>query len=149
MISNVNTDMDQILDIFVKEQITDSFISPGGLAVAIKNMAKNGKKCLSIENILCGGSYVYTSIRKELNDYFPNATFRIAYGSTEVNVMCSLTQEPTCKKKDSLSVGVLRDNNQAKLLDEVDKKPLGINEIGEIYVKCPENVCKVRTSKMF
>ena len=145
IICHVDVDIVEALDIFEDQQITDTFLPPGALANSMKSMEENEKKCFSMENVLCGGSLVYTSIRKNFHNYFPKSEMHVVYGATEINVTCSMFHDN--KAEDTLSVGILKENVQIKILEDVNGTPLGINEVGEICVKAPDNVCKVKPYK--
>ena len=141
IISNTAVVFENIFTMYDDYKITHTFLQPGSLATVMKVMEEKKIQCLNVEHMMCGGSFVYASLRKSFAKSFPNAVMGIAYGTTEVHHLTLLIHDKNAKE--TLSVGVLRENIQMKIVNE-DDIPLGFNQIGDICAKPYKNVFCVR-----
>lgn len=131
-------DFEKLPDILDDFKVTDTFMHPGSLAILMKIMDEKKRQNFSLENFFCGGSLVYATIRKNFEKYFPKATLRIFYGTTEVHIITSLAHDPNAEPTNT--VGLLKKNVQVKIMNDEDGSNLGVGEIGEICVKAWEHV---------
>ncbi|XP_073836128.1 uncharacterized protein [Musca autumnalis] len=83
----------------------------------------------SIVDYAVGGSRVSYSLIEKFQKYAPNATYKVAYGTSEVCVIVSSGMvEPTN------SVGFLKANVEVKIIN-AHGESMGPNEVGEICIR--------------
>lgn len=113
--------------------MTTTLCSVESASMMLQSPDFNPKDFLSIREFLCGGERVPRNVREFLKSQLIHASFGVAYGSTECGVITNYDREADTSGIEDNVVGNVTRNAMIKIVDIDDKKPLGVNEVGEVY----------------
>lgn len=118
-----------------KYQVTTSIISVE-LAVAMQASEDfNSSDFQSIKDVLCGGERVPSLTREFMKSHLPRGSFSVAYGSTESGLVSKNDELFDSSKISGNIVGKPNTNAHLKIVDISSRKPLGLNQVGEVLTK--------------
>lgn len=124
-------------------KVTTTITSVESALMMMKSLDFNPDDFGSITEFSCGGERIPRNVREFLKSNLPRRSFKVAYGSTEAGVITSFEQDGDTSEDSDNVIGGLRSNTQCKIVDIESREALGINEVGEIYVKA-ERMFSVR-----
>ncbi|KAL5278064.1 hypothetical protein ACFFRR_002985 [Megaselia abdita] len=119
------------MDLIERYNVTATFLVPRNIALMLNCPEIETRNLKSLNCVATGGSKLPVDLRTRFQKLIdPNCQFRVFYGISEMGVISSTVMEG-----DSDSSGTLHPNLELKLLDSNGKK-LGIEEEGEIHIRC-------------
>lgn len=122
-----------LFELVEKHKITRTFLSPSQIVSCLESKNISDANLSSLKVCYTGGSLILEDIRSQFEKTLSeNAKVSTLYGLTEIGACCTWNYD----KIKANSVGVLKHQNVAKIIDE-DGKSVGPNEKGEICIKPP------------
>lgn len=122
---------------------TSTITSVESVLMMLKSLDFSPEDFTSMKEFICGGERIPRNVRDFLKPQLPHGSFNVAYGSTEAGVITSFENFDDTSDKNDNVIGGLRSNVQCMVVDIESRKALGIDEVGEIYVKA-EKMFSVR-----
>ncbi|MCG6894035.1 MAG: AMP-binding protein [Desulfobacteraceae bacterium] len=127
---------DEILEIIEGEKITFISLIPTHYNLILNTSEEARQRDRSsIRKLLCSSAPARKSMKLAIMEFFPGVELYEAYGSTEAGIVTVLKPEDQMRKLGSIGYESLG-TDFVKILG-LDKKELGVGEVGELYSRGP------------
>ncbi|CAN0927365.1 Probable CoA ligase CCL5 [Linum grandiflorum] len=90
----------------------------------------------ALKCVLCGGSPLSKEVAESFEDKYPTVKVSQAYGMTESPWIASMDTAEECRQQPG-AVGMLLPNMEAMIVAPESGEALGVNEIGELWLRGP------------
>lgn len=88
-----------------------------------------------VKEFWCGGERVPSYVRESLESQLPKGAFGIIYGLSECGKISVYDQSVMTSMVDYNNVGKIAPNVLCKVIDLTSGEALGVNQLGEIFIK--------------
>lgn len=129
-------DLEAFLSLIEKHKITRTHVVPPILLALAKQPIVDKYNLSSLRVITCGAAPLSHQLIKECEQRLPNCVIKQAYGTSETFVT-TYTPDERDKIKPG-SVGQCLSHVECQIVDVDTQKPLGFNQIGELWVRAPQ-----------